>query len=141
MGGTKIMAQILNLVDRKTEEQVMSGMEQRSQKMATEIRKLMFVFEDVILLNDRAIQRVLREVDSKVLSLALKLASEDLRGKLLNNLSTRASEMVREEMEFMGPTRLTDVETAQQEILQIIRRLEESGEIVVVRPGEEGEIV
>jgi flagellar motor switch protein FliG len=109
--------------------------------MATEIRKLMFVFEDVILLNDRAIQRVLREVDSKVLSLALKLASEDLRGKLLNNLSTRASEMVREEMEFMGPTRLTDVETAQQEILQIIRRLEESGEIVVVRPGEEGEIV
>ncbi len=141
MGGTKTMAQVLNLVDRKTEDLVMSGLEERSQKMAQEIRKLMFVFEDIIMLDDRAIQRVLREVDTKILSVALKLSSDELKDKILGNLSERAAEMVKEEMEFSGPTRLADVEKDQQEILQIIRRLEESGEIVVVRPGEEGDII
>jgi len=116
-------------------------LEERSVKMAQEIRKLMFVFEDIIMLADRSIQRVLREVDTKSLSMALKLSSNELKDKILGNLSERAADMVKEEMEFSGPTRLRDVELAQQEILQTVRRLEESGEIVVVRPGEEGEVI
>ncbi|MFP4460072.1 MAG: flagellar motor switch protein FliG [Candidatus Zixiibacteriota bacterium] len=141
LGGTKSMAQILNLVDRRTEDTVMSGLEEKSLKLSQEIRKLMFVFEDIIMLTDRSIQRVLREIDTKLLSVALKLASDELKEKLLSNLSERAGEMVKEEMEFSGPTRVSDVEAAQQEILQTIRRLEETGEIVVVRPGEEGEVI
>jgi flagellar motor switch protein FliG len=101
----------------------------------------MFVFEDVLLLDDRAMQRVLKEVDSKELSMALKGASEELQDKFYRNMSSRASEMIKEEMEFMGPIRLKDVEEVQQKIVDVVRRLEEDGEIIISGRGGEESIV
>jgi len=110
-------------------------------ELAEEIKKLMFVFEDVVLLDNRSVQRVLREVESQDLALALKGASSEVAEKIFSNMSSRASEMLREDIEFMGPVRLRDVEEAQQRIVNVIRRLEEMGEIVIARGGGDEIIV
>jgi flagellar motor switch protein FliG len=140
-GGVSSIVQILNKVDRSTEKTIMESLEVQDPDLAEEIKKLMFVFEDIILLDDRSVQQVLREVDQKDLALALKGSSEDVKDKVKKNMSKRAAELIEEELEFMGPVRLRDVEEAQQRIVGIIRQLEESGEIVISRGGGDELIV
>ena len=141
IGGVKMAAGILNMAGQTVEKNILTNLSQRDPELATEIKNLMFVFEDVLLLDDRSIQRLLKDVDMKELSLALKAASEELKNKLLSNVSERASAMIREEMEFMGPVKLRDVEKAQQKIVDVVRRLDEEGEIVMASPGSEEEII
>jgi flagellar motor switch protein FliG len=136
-GGIQAVVEVLNRVDRGTEKTIMDTLEVQDPELADEIKKLMFVFEDIIQLDDRAIQLVLREVDSKDLALALKGASEEVRNKIEKNMSKRASEILREEMEYMGPVRLRDVEEAQQRVVSIIRKLEDAGEIIARSGGDE----
>lgn len=140
-GGVKSVVEIINRVDRSTEKTIMESLEVQDPELAEEIRKLMFVFEDIVIIDDRSVQRVLREVESQDLGLALKGASNEVTQKIFSNMSTRASEMLREEIQFMGPVRLRDVEDAQQRIVNIIRRLEDAGEIVVARGGGDEVIV
>jgi len=141
IGGVKAVAEILNNVDRGAEKNILGNLERENPELATEIKNLMFVFEDVLLLDDRSMQRVLKEIDTKELSMALKGASEELQEKFFRNMSSRASEMIKEEMEYMGPIRLKDVEEVQQRIVDVIRRLEEDGEIIISGRGGEEEIV
>ncbi len=141
IGGVKAVAEMLNSVDRGAEKNILGNLERENPELATEIKNLMFVFEDVMLLDDRSMQRVLKEIDTKELSMALKGASEELQEKFFRNMSSRASEMIREEMEYMGPIRLKDVEEVQQRIVDVIRRLEEDGEIIISGRGGEEEIV
>ncbi|MGE5381112.1 MAG: flagellar motor switch protein FliG [Methylocystaceae bacterium] len=140
-GGVKSVVEILNRVDRGTEKTIMETLEVQDPELAEEIKKLMFVFEDLVNIDDRSIQRLLREVESQDLSMALKGASDEVSQKIYRNMSKRASDMLREDMEFMGPVRLRDVEDAQQRIVNIIRKLEEAGEIVVARGGGDEIIV
>ncbi len=116
-------------------------MEEEEPELAEEIRKRMFVFEDIITLDDRAIQKILREIDSKDLALALKTASEDVASRIYRNMSKRASEMLKEDIDYLGPVRLRDVEETQQRIVAIIRRLEDTGEIIIARGGGEDEVI
>lgn len=132
-GGVDSVVEILNRVDRTTERTIVESLEVQDPELAEEIKKRMFVFENIIMLDDRSLQMVLREVDSKELGLALKAASSDVADKIYKNMSKRAAEMLREEIGFMGPVRIRDVEEAQQKIVAVIRRLEESGEIVISR--------
>ncbi|MBD3321485.1 MAG: flagellar motor switch protein FliG [Chitinivibrionales bacterium] len=141
VGGVKAVAEMLNSVDRGAEKNILGNLERENPELATEIKNLMFVFEDVMLLDDRSMQRVLKEVDTKELSMALKGASEELQEKFFRNMSSRASEMIREEMEYMGPVRLKDVEDVQQRIVDVIRRLEEDGEIIISGRGGEEEVI
>ena len=142
IGGVKAVAEILNNVDRNTEKNIIGNLERENPELATEIKKLMFVFEDAGLLDDRSIQRLMKEIDTKELGMALKGASEELQEKFLRNMSARASEMIKEDMQFMGPIRLKDVEEVQQRIVDTIRRLEEDGEIIISgRGGDEGVVV
>ncbi|MDP8245231.1 MAG: flagellar motor switch protein FliG [Candidatus Hinthialibacter antarcticus] len=134
-GGIEALAELLNRVDRATEKSILETLEEENQELAVEIKKLMFTFDDVILLDDRAIQMVLREVDLKELATALKGGNEEVKTKIFSNVSSRAADNIREDMEFMGPVRVKQVEEAQQKIVAIIRRLEESGEIVINRGG------
>lgn len=134
-GGVQSLVDILLAVDRSTEKHIMETLELKDSELTEEIRKRMFVFEDIITLDNRSIQRVLRDVDNSVLVLALKGVSEDVSRALYANMSKRMQEMVREDMEFMGPVRLRDVEEAQQKIVNIVRKLEEAGEIVISRGG------
>ncbi|MBE3598026.1 MAG: flagellar motor switch protein FliG [Limnochordaceae bacterium] len=140
-GGVDAAVEVLNQVDRSTEKTILDALEEEDPELAEEIRKRMFVFEDIVLLDDRSIQQVLREVESRDLALALRTASEDVRTRIFRNISKRAGEMLREEMEYMGPVRLRDVEEAQQRIVGVIRRLEESGDIVIARGGSEEVLV
>jgi flagellar motor switch protein FliG len=140
-GGIKHFVEILNRVDRNTEKTVIEYLESEDPELAEEVKRQMFLFEDIVLLDDRSIQRVLREIDSKDLALALKGAGEEVRQKIFKNMSARASQMLKEDMEFMGPVRVRDVEQAQQRIVSVIRRLDETGEIIVSRGGEEELIV
>lgn len=140
-GGIKSVVEIINRVDRGTEKTIMEAMEVQDPELAEEIKKLMFVFEDIVIIDDRSVQRVLREVESQDLALALKGSSDEVTQKIFSNMSTRASDMLKEDIEFMGPVRLRDVEEAQQRIVNIIRRLEETGEIVVARGGGDEIIV
>jgi len=140
-GGVPTVVQILNRVDRTTEKTILETLEVQDPELAEEIKKLMFVFEDIIHLDDRSVQQVLREVDQKDLALALKGSSEEVKNKVKKNMSKRAAELIEEELEFMGPVRLRDVEEAQQRIVGVIRRLEESGEIVISRGGGDELIV
>lgn len=140
-GGVQSVAEILNLCDRTTEKGILENLEEADPDMVEQIRKLMFVFEDVILVNDKGIQAVLREVENDELAIALKTASEALQEKIFKNMSTRAAEMIRENMEFMGPVRLSDVEQAQQRIVDIVRRLEETGEVIISGRGGEDNVV
>jgi len=141
-GGVKEVAEILNRVERGTEKTIMAELEERDPELADEIARLMFTFDDLVYVEDGGIQKALREIESKDLALALKSANEEVSEKVLRNMSERAREMIQEEMEFMGPVRLRNVEEAQQKIVAIIRRLEEAGEIIVNRGGGgEDEIV
>ncbi|MCQ2523922.1 MAG: flagellar motor switch protein FliG [Lachnospiraceae bacterium] len=135
IGGVDAVVDILNTVDRGTEKHIMETLEIEEPELADEIRKKMFVFEDILLLEDRAIQRVLREVDNNDLAIALKSANEQVQTAIFNNLSKRLAVMIKEDMEFMGPVRMKDVEEAQQKIVNIIRKLEDSAEIVISRGG------
>ena len=135
IGGVDAVVEILNAVDRGTEKHIMETLEIEEPELADEIRKKMFVFEDILLLDDRSIQRVLRDVDNNDLAIALKGANEQVQTAIFNNLSKRLSAMIREDMEYMGPVRMKDVEEAQQKIVNIIRKLEDSAEIVISRGG------
>lgn len=138
-GGVQLVAQILNSTDRTTERNVLSTLERVHPELALEIKQLMFVFEDIMLLDDRSIQRVLKEVDMKELSLALKGTSEEVKVKISRNMSSRAADMIKEDMEYMGPVKVKDVEDSQQKIVDIIRRLEEEGEVVISGRGGGGD--
>ena len=141
IGGVDAVVEILNTVDRGTEKHIMETLEVEEPELADEIRKKMFVFEDILSLDNRAIQRVLRDVDNHDLALALKGATEEVQNVILNNLSTRLASMIKEDMEYMGPVRMKDVEDAQQKIVNIIRKLEDSAEIVISRGGGDEIIV
>lgn len=135
VGGVSAVAEILNAVDRATEEEVLSEIEEESSQMAEDIRNLMFVFEDVSGLDDRAIRELLKEISNEDMTMALRGASDDLKERFFKNMSERAATMIREDLEIMGPTRLADVETAQQNIVKVVRRLEVEGRIVIGRGG------
>ena len=135
IGGVDAVVEILNAVDRGTEKHIMETLEIEEPELADEIRKKMFVFEDILLLDDRSVQRVLRDVDNNDLAVALKGANENVQATIFNNLSKRLAAMIREDMEYMGPVRMKDVEEAQQKIVNIIRKLEDSAEIVISRGG------
>jgi len=139
-GGVDSIVEVLNRVDRTTERTIIENLEVQNPELAEEIKKRMFVFEDIVLLDDRSLQLVLREIDSKDLSLALKASSNEVAEKIYKNMSKRAGEMLREEIQYMGPVRIRDVEEAQQKVVNVIRRLEESGEIIVSR-GKGDEII
>ncbi|MDR0998152.1 MAG: flagellar motor switch protein FliG [Treponema sp.] len=140
-GGVGNIVEILNLVDRASEKQIIEALEDEDPELAEEIKKRMFVFEDIVMLDDRAIQKVLREVDSQELSKALKSVDTEVQDKIFRNMSKRAAQMLKEDMEYMGPIRLKDVEESQQKIVSIIRHLEDTGEIVVARSGEDEMVV
>ena len=132
-GGVKAVVEILNRVDRTTEKTITETLEVDNPELTEEIKRLMFVFEDIVMLDDRSLQMVLREVDTKDLSLALKATPKEVADKLYKNMSKRAADMLREEIEFMGPVKIRDVEEAQQKVVNVIRSLEDKGEIVVAR--------
>jgi flagellar motor switch protein FliG len=136
-GGVESIVDILNHADRASEKHILEAIKNGDPELAEEIKRRMFVFEDIVLLNDRSIQRTLREVDSQELAIALKGANAKVQEKIFKNMSKRATAMLREDMEFMGPVRLTDVEVCQQKIVFIIRHLEDTGEIVITRAGDE----
>ena len=140
-GGVDATVAILNAVDRGTEKRIMESLEIDQPELAEEIRKKMFVFEDILLLDDRAIQRVLRDVDNSTLGVALKGSNEEVQGVVFKNMSSRLASMVKEDMDFMGPVRMKDVEEAQQQIVAVIRKLEDQGEIVISRGGGDDLVV
>ena len=132
-GGIKAIVEVLNRVDRTTEKAIVETLEVDNPELAEEIKKLMFVFEDIVQIDDRSLQLVLRQVETKDLSLALKATPQEVADKVFTNMSTRAADMLREEIEFMGPVKIRDVEEAQQKVVSIIRVLEDKGEIVISR--------
>jgi flagellar motor switch protein FliG len=136
-GGIKSLVEVLNQVDRSTERTILESLDEQNPELADEVRKLMFVFEDILMLDDRSIQQVLREVENKELSLALKGTTEEVREKIFRNMSERAAAIIKEDLQFMGPVRLKQVEEAQQRIVTIIRKLEDAGQIVIARSGED----
>ena len=135
VGGIQAIVDVLNSVDRGTEKFIMDTLEIEDTDLAENIRKRMFVFEDILQLDNRAIQRFLREVDNSQLALALKGATEEVQNAIYNNMSKRLSDMIKEDLEYMGPVRLKDVEEAQQKIVNVIRKLEDAGEIIISRGG------
>ena len=141
VGGVDAIVAILNSVDRGTEKHIMETLEIEDPELADEIRKKMFVFEDILTLDDRAIQRVLRDVDNSDLAMALKGSNEEVQNVIFNNLSKRLAVMIKEDMDFMGPVRMMDVEEAQQKIVNVIRKLEDAAEIVISRGGGDEIIV
>lgn len=141
LGGVNTLVDILNQVDRTTEKNITEGLEREDPDLAEKIKQSMFVFEDIITLDDISIQRVLREVETKDLSIALKGCSEDVANAIFRNQSKRAAAALKEDIEFLGPVRLMDVEKAQQKIVSIIRRLEDAGEIIIARGGEDAIIL
>ena len=140
-GGVKSVVEVLNRVDRQTEKSIIEALEMDNQELADEIKKLMFVFEDIILLDDRSMQMVLREVDTKDLSLALKATTPEVSNKVFKNMSKRAADMLKEEIEYMPPVKIRDVEEAQQKIVNVIRVLEEKGDVVISRGQGDDQLV
>ncbi len=140
-GGTKTVAEILNLMETSSEKAILESMEAENPELAAEIKNLMFVFEDVVLLDDRSIQRVLKDVETKDLAIALKAASDEVKDKIYTNVSERVGAMIQEEIEFMGPMRLSDVEGGQQRIVETIRRLQDEGQIIIAGRGGKEELV
>ncbi len=140
-GGIDSIVGILNLADRATEKKILEDLDEENPELAEEIRQKMFVFEDIILLTDRDVQILLRQVETDDLALALKTASDEVAEKIFGNQSKRAAEMLKEDIEFLGPVRISDVEEAQQKIVNEIRRLEEAGEVVINRGGEDEVVV
>jgi flagellar motor switch protein FliG len=141
LGGVETLVGILNQVDRTTEKNITESLEREDSELADRVKSSMFVFEDIITLDDMSIQRILREVDAKELALALKGCSEDVANKIYKNQSKRAAASLKEDMEFLGPVRLMDVEKSQQKIVSVIRRLDEAGEIIISRGGEDALIL
>jgi len=139
-GGVESVVSILNRVDRGTEKTILEALAEENPELADEIKRRMFVFEDIVLLDNRSVQRILREIDAKDLSMAMKTASEDVKNLVFRNMSKRAVELLKEDMGYMGPVRLRDVEEAQQKIVNVIRQLEDSGEIIISR-GKEDELI
>ena len=137
LGGVEMVAEILNNADRALEASILEGIEEQREELAEEIRRLMFVFEDLIDVEDRGIMAILKEVSTDDLKLALKTASDSLQEKIFKNMSQRAVEMLKEDMEIMGPTRLKDVEAAQQSILKIAKRLEQEGKLQLTSGGDD----
>jgi len=140
-GGVQIVSEILNMVERNVQRDILENLEEEDTDLVEQIKRLMFVFEDILLVNDRGIQRVMGEVDKKDLSLALKTASEELKEKIFKNVSQRQRENIQEEMDFMGPVRLKEVEESQQRIVENVRKLADAGEIFIQGRGGEDEIV
>ncbi|MGD6793720.1 flagellar motor switch protein FliG [Metabacillus indicus] len=140
-GGVEAVVEVLNGVDRSTEKTILDSLEIQDPELAEEIKKRMFVFEDIVTLDSRAIQRVIRDVENEDLMLSLKVASEEVKEIVFQNMSKRMADTFKEEMEFMGPVRLRDVEEAQSRIVSVIRRLEDAGEIVIARGGGDDVIV
>ncbi|MDX2199279.1 MAG: flagellar motor switch protein FliG [Phycisphaerae bacterium] len=141
VGGVDHVAEILNTAGRAAERGILEGLENDDPELVEEIRRRMFVFEDILRVNDKGIQAVLKEVENDALSLALKTASEELKTKIFGNMSERAAQLIREEMEFMGPVRVSDVEAAQQKVVDIVRRLEDAGEVVLAGKGGESDLI
>lgn len=141
VGGVDTVAEVLNLCDRGTEKTILEGIEAEDPDLVEQIRRLMFVFEDINMVNDKGIQAMLKEVDNDELCLALKTASEELKEKIFNNMSARAAELIKEDMEYMGPVRLSDVESAQQRVVDVVRRLEDAGEIIIAGRGGEKDLI
>jgi flagellar motor switch protein FliG len=142
VGGVESVAEMLNLADRATEKGILEALDTQDPDLVEQIRRLMFVFEDILLVNDKGIQQVLKEIENDDLSLALKTASEPMRDKIFRNMSERAAQLIKEDMEFMGPVRVSDVERAQQKIVDVVRRLEDAGELIISgRGGEKAMIV
>ncbi len=140
-GGPKALVDLLNRVDRATERLIMDSLTEKSPELAETVKNMMFVFEDIIQLDDRAVQQIMREVDMKELATALKGTAPEVQAKIFANMSERATAMLKEDMEFMGPVRLKVVEEAQQKVVAVIRRLEEAGELTIGRGGEEDILV
>ena len=140
-GGAKSIAEILNLIDTHAEKNIIQSLEAEDPDLAAEVKNMMFVFDDVVLLDDRSIQRLLKEVETKDLSLALKATTEEVKKKIFGNVSERVASLIKEEMEFMGPTRLSDVEAAQGRIVDAVRRLEEEGQIIIAGRGGREDII
>lgn len=136
-GGLQTTVDILNAVDRGTEKTIMEELDIKDAELSEEIRKRMFVFEDIVSLDNRSIQRIVREIDNSQWAIALKGASEEVKEVIFSNMSKRLVEMIEEDIEFMGPVRIRDIEEAQQNIVNTIRRLEEDGEIITPRGGDE----
>jgi flagellar motor switch protein FliG len=132
---------MLNLADRATEKGILETLEADDPDLVEQIRRLMFVFEDILLVNDKGIQSMLKEIDNDELALALKTASPEMKQKVFQNMSERASQLIKEDMEYMGPVRLSDVEAAQQRIVDVVRRLEDAGEIIIAGRGGESDVV
>ncbi len=136
LGGVSPIAEMLNVMDKNSEQNIMARVEEKDPQLAEEIRKLMFVFEDIIYIDDRGMQSLLKEVDSSKLTLALKTAPDEIKDKIFRNISKRAGDMLREDLEAMGPVRVSDVEAAQQEIVNVAKRLEGEGKIIISRGGD-----
>jgi flagellar motor switch protein FliG len=140
-GGVQALAQVMGFVDRETEKNILDGLSRRDPAVAEEVKNLLFVFEDIINLDDRAIQRVLKEVDGKDLALALKTANDELLRLVFKNMSTRAAATLKDDIDVLGPVRVREVGKAQQNIVDVIRTLEENGQIVIARGGKDDRIV
>ena len=140
-GGVESLANILNCCDRGTEKNIMEWLDIENQQMAQEVRDLMFVFEDIIILDDRSIQRLLREVETKTLALALKGTKDEIKDKIFRNMTDRARQMLQDDMEYLGPVRAKEVQEAQTNIVNAIRTLEATGEITITRASVEDELV
>jgi len=140
-GGAKAIAEILNLIDATAEKNILQSLEAEDADLAAEIKNMMFVFDDLILLDDRSIQRLLKEVETKDIAISLKATSDEVKNKIFSNVSERVAVMIKEEMEFMGPTRLSDVEAAQSRIVESVRRLEEEGQIIISGRGGKEDII
>jgi flagellar motor switch protein FliG len=136
LGGVEPIADMLNLMDKNSEKNIMARVEEKDPELAEEIRKLMFVFEDIIFVDDRGIQELLKIVDNQKLVIALKTAPDDVKTKLFKNMSNRAATLLKEDLDAMGPTKISDVEKAQQEIVQQLKDLEAKGKALISRGGE-----
>jgi flagellar motor switch protein FliG len=134
-GGVKSLVDILNYVDTTTERNIIGALGERDSELAEDVRKLMFTFEDLMLLDDKGIQQVLKDIEMKDVGLALKGGAEEIRDKIFGNMSSRAAQMLKEDMEFMGPVRRRVIEEAQGKVVAVVRRLEDSGKITIQRGG------
>ena len=140
-GGVRAVAEILNLAGRAAEKGILETLGETKPELVDEIRRLMFVFEDILRVDDRGIQAVLKEVENEELALALRTATDELKDKIFSNMSERAAALIKEEMEYMGPVRIADVEAAQQKLVDIVRRLEDAGEIIIAGKGGEKDLI
>ncbi len=136
LGGIQPIADMLNVMDKQSEQNIMARVEEKDPQLAEEIRKLMFVFEDIVYIDDRGMQTLLKEVPNDKLVMALKTAPDEIKDKIFKNISKRAADLLREDLESMGPVKLSDVEKAQQEIINVAKRLESEGKIMIARGGD-----